>query len=86
MNCRVGESAVVDDVHAHPNIYFPENPLLILGVTPCVVEKHSVQEVFFVNLVEQIHIHGSLAVAADRRLDFLRPSCKVRTNYVLSSF
>ena len=53
MDYSVAIATVIDDVHTHPDIYISENPLLILLILPCVVQKHTMQKLVVVDFSQR---------------------------------
>jgi hypothetical protein len=74
MHDGVSKPALIDDIHANPDIHRPEYPLLILFVFTSMVEEYPVQELFTVDLREWSYLNLFFTVAAERCLFFGIPS------------
>lgn len=84
MDDGVAVSAVVDDVHADPNINIAENFLLVVLVLPSVVQEHAMQELITVDVGEGYELDCSFAVTAESGLDLGRVAPERRVNNVFS--
>jgi len=82
-NC-ITITAIVDNIHAHPHIYIPENSLLTLLILPSVIQKHAVQKLVIVDGSERDELDCSLTVATQSSLYLRRMSSQARIYYVLS--
>ena len=76
MDDSVGETAVIDDVHAHPHVNGAENALLVLLVLAGVVEEDPVEEVLFFETSDRVHLAGCLAVTAECRVLLHLAACQ----------
>ena len=74
MDSCVGETAVIDNIHADPDIDTSENSLMIIFVIFGMVQKYSVKEVVFFDGRRGLHLNGVLTVAAQGGLLFLKSS------------
>ena len=72
----VGESAVIDNIHADPDIDTSENSLVIIFVVFGMVQKYSVKEVIFFDGRRGLHLNGVLTITTQGGLLFLKSACQ----------
>lgn len=86
MHCCIGKATVIDDIHADPNINLAEDPLMVLGILPSMVNEESIEEIIFLESWVLIHLNSMLTVDTQSGFLGLTATIKDRTDAVLSIF
>jgi hypothetical protein len=84
MHCSIGEPTVVNNIHAYPYIHVTKYFLLIFLVVASMIQENAMEEVFFVDLREEIHFNRCLTVTAQSSLDIFLSTQNITQNDVIA--